>query len=97
MSNTVSSVYEVHNVFYKSHRVEVANLDGDGKNESFIVPGYTGKIIFSNKYTIVILDDMYKGVAKCCPSDKFSRSTGLRLAYNRALIKKLQDETENHG
>lgn len=87
-------------VFYRSFPRRVDVLNGDGniiRSEEFREAGFSGTIIFSDKYTIVILDGMFKGIAKCSPEDDFNPRIGLRLAYTRAMIKKLQFEAENIG
>ena len=47
------------------------------------------RIIFSNNATIVFLNDGSKGVSKCHPDDEYDKTTGIKIAYNRAKIKSL--------
>lgn len=55
------------------------------------------RIIFSDNVVIVFLDDGTKGVAKCHPDDNYDRTTGIRIAYNRAKIKSLQKQLKQLG
>lgn len=54
----------------------------------------TARIIHQDTATIVIFEDGSKGVAVCGKNDTFSRKTGMKIAYNRAMIAKLQKEIE---
>lgn len=51
-----------------------------------------GRIIINNKVTIVILENNIKGKSKCMDEDEYDRDKGIKIAYNRALIKKLNKE-----
>lgn len=48
------------------------------------------KEIYSDKYTIVILLDGRKGVAKCHPDDEFNESRGFEVALAKALLKEVK-------
>lgn len=53
---------------------------------------YRSTVIHHNQAIIYIINDKYKGVAKCSPNDKWDEKTGEKIAANRAMIKKLQAE-----
>lgn len=65
---------------------------GDFKSDYFKIPAKSQRVIWSDKATIVILDDGTKGVARCCPEDKHNKLKGLKIAYLRARIKSMQKE-----
>lgn len=44
---------------------------------------------YEDNKTTVALPSGIKGVAKCCPEDKFNRNKGTRLAFSRAVKKQL--------
>ena len=51
-------------------------------------------IIHQDRYTIVLLEDGSKGIAKCMDGDSYSRRKGVKIAYNRAMIEHLTKETK---
>ena len=50
------------------------------------------KIIYNGDYTICIIDNKYKGIAKRNPKDVHSRQIGHDLALYRARIKEYEDK-----
>lgn len=62
-----------------------------------LLPEMFGKIIRQDNATVVILNDGSKGVAKCGEKEVYSRSVGLRIAYNRAVIAYLQKMNDTLG
>lgn len=50
------------------------------------------KVICNGLTTIVILKDGSKGIAKCNPTDKYSRQIGHDIAFKRATIKSFEKE-----
>lgn len=82
---------------YKGHIQEFTETDtftNETNYNIFYVPTSRGTIIHQDTATIVILEDGSKGVAKCGNKDAFSRKTGLKIAYDRAMIQHLQREIE---
>jgi hypothetical protein len=86
---------EIKQVIYDGYMqgFTYTNLEtGEQFSGKYKVSPVRGKIIHQDHATIVILEDGSKGVSKCCPKDTYSRKKGLKIAYNRALIQKLQNE-----
>lgn len=54
------------------------------------------KVIINEPCVIVILNSGEKGVAKCCPEDKFIESTGFNIAFNRARIEKCKNNAKSY-
>ena len=71
---------------------ETNHITGEVNSGRFYVSSSKGKVIHQDNATIVILQDGSKGVAKCGKNDNFSRKTGLKIAYNRAMIEHLLKE-----
>lgn len=86
---------EIKYLTYHKQYPRVTEFDPKTNQESmrkFLIKEKKEKLIINDKATIVILDDGCKGVAKCCPEDKFDRTKGIKIAYLRAKIKSLQKE-----
>jgi hypothetical protein len=82
---------------YKGYTQEFTETDiytGQTNFNRFYVPTSRGTVIHQDTATIVILEDGSKGISKCGNKDVFSRKTGLKIAYNRAMIQHLQKEIE---
>ncbi|MDD4779105.1 MAG: aegerolysin family protein [Tissierellia bacterium] len=80
---------------YKGHMqdfTETNIVTREVNSGKFYVPTSRGKVIHQDNATIVILHDGSKGIAKCGKNDTFSRKTGLKIAYNRAMIEHLSKE-----
>jgi len=80
--------------YYKTYQ-KFIETDNDGnilKAGGFNLPERNSKVIHSGNATIVILDDGSKGIAKCDPDDKYDKTKGIKIAYNRAKIKSLTKE-----
>lgn len=94
----MSNKYEgtkIRDFVYLSNRQRFQAYDTDGnlvKEDSFTIPEKFERVIYSDKYTIVMLNDGSKGVAKCMDGDSFNETTGVKIAYLRAKIKSLQKE-----
>ena len=93
--------FEKQVIEYAPHYVKIHKKisSGDWSNgmeydDAFGVPGETATVIFSDKYTIVILSDGSKGVAKCMPGQQFVPRTGFQIAMRRAQIEKMKKEIE---
>lgn len=54
------------------------------------------KVIINEPCVVVILNTGEKGVAKCCPEDKFSEAIGFNIAFNRARIKKCENNAKSY-
>jgi len=89
---------EEHKIIeYKGHTQEFIERNtstGEVNTSKFYVPASRGKVMHKDIATIVILEDGSKGVAKCNKEDNYSRKTGLKIAYNRAMIQHLLSEIE---
>lgn len=101
MSNQVNETM-VKEVLYEAHYVTLhtySSRDGfeSEKRETMHVPAEFAKIIFNGNRVIVILDGGYRGVAKCDPGDTFNPRVGVKIAYDRAKIKKLRGELRERG
>lgn len=97
MNENLFGKTEVREYIFHPHfqKVEYAtNLSDDLSKASFVVEGHTAKVVFNGRYTIVILDGEFEGRAMCMEGDVFSRKKGLKIAYNRAMIKFLEAETD---
>lgn len=94
-----SSIY-----FYKGQGNKVLEFDDLFKEEKineviFNKPSFihsdVEKVIRNGNTVICILDTGEKGIAKCCPGDKFDLKTGYEISYQRATIEKLKNEIKN--
>lgn len=61
---------------------------------SFIHSDVT-KVIKNGNVVVVMLNTKDKGVARCHEDDEFDLETGYKIAYNRAVISKLESEIKN--
>lgn len=50
------------------------------------------KVIVNEPCVIVFLRSGEKGIAKCCPDDKFEEIHGYSIAYQRATIQRIRNE-----
>lgn len=95
--NTIATP-ETKDVYYSKCYRNFSEVDvetGETVDGTFqLDSGISGRIIRQDKYTIVILADGSKGISECAEGERFSRKKGLRIAFNRALIKHLERETE---
>jgi hypothetical protein len=99
MNNYVKQ-YERKTIEYKGHLQEFTETNvfsGETNTNKFYVPTSRGEVIHQDSATVVFLQDGSKGVAKCGKDDTFSRKTGLKIAYNRALIQHLEKEIKELG
>jgi hypothetical protein len=91
---------EQKTVVYQGYKQEFCTTN-DSTGETlygyYFVPATKAKIIHKDTATIVIFEDGSKGVAKCGKDDTYSRKTGLKIAYNRAMIQHLQKEIDKLG
>jgi hypothetical protein len=55
---------------------------------------YTVSINEEKRAVTVTLEDGTKGVARCCPTDRFDINTGIELALERAKVAKANAEKE---
>jgi hypothetical protein len=97
MNNNFTQYEEYKNIEYKGHLqefTEINTITGEVNSSKFYVPTSRAKVIHKDNATIVILQDGSKGVAKCGKDDVFSRKTGLKVAYNRAMIEHLLNEID---
>lgn len=53
------------------------------------------KVIRNGNAIVVMLNTKDKGVARCHEDDEFDLETGYKIAYNRAVISKLESEIKN--
>lgn len=52
------------------------------------------KVIRNENVTVVILNDKFKGVARCCEGDIYDAQIGEIIALNRAIIELIENETD---
>lgn len=72
--------------------LEEVKEDKMSKCKVYEMPEYVGsnikKVIINEPCVIVILNSGEKGVAKCCPEDKFIEERGYKIAVERAIKEK---------
>lgn len=79
-------VFELEEVkeYFKEH-IEEIKTDEDVK-----------RVIYSDKVTVVILNNGIKGIAKCLEEDEYDKKTGYRIAYLKAKIKEMNKELRSY-
>lgn len=80
--------------------VEVVSKSSKENVKIYEMPDYVRnevkKVIINEPCVIVFLTSGEKGVAKCCPEDKFSESIGFNIAFNRARIEKCKNDAKSY-
>ena len=79
-------VFELEEVkeYFKEH-IEEIKTDEDVK-----------RVIYSDKVTVVILNNGIKGIAKCLEEDEYDKKVGYRIAYLKAKIKEMNKELKSY-
>ena len=79
-------VFELEEVkeYFKEH-IEEIKTDEDVK-----------RVIYSDKVTVVILNNGIKGIAKCLEEDEYDKKVGYRIAYLKAKIKEMNKELKRY-
>jgi hypothetical protein len=69
-------------------------ITGETRSDRFFVPGYKCEVLHENADTVVTLENEFVGKTTCDVDSIYSRKTGLKIAYNLAMIEKLKKEIE---
>ena len=79
-------VFELEEVkeYFKEH-IEEIKTDEDVK-----------RVIYSDKVTVVILNNGIKGIAKCLEEDEYDKKIGYRIAYLKAKVKEMNKELKGY-
>lgn len=79
-------VFELEEVkeYFKEH-IEEIKTDEDVK-----------RVIYSDKVTVVILNNGIKGIAKCLEEDEYDKKVGYRIAYLKAKVKEMNKELKRY-
>ena len=79
-------VFELEEVkeYFKEH-IEEIKTDEDVK-----------RVIYSDKVTVVILNNGIKGIAKCLEEDEYDKKVGYRIAYLKAKVKEMNKELKSY-
>lgn len=79
-------VFELEEVkeYFKEHIKEI-KTDEDVK-----------RVIYSDKVTVVILNNGIKGIAKCLEEDEYDKKVGYRIAYLKAKVKEMNKELKRY-
>lgn len=79
-------VFELEEVkeYFKEH-IEETKTDEDVK-----------RVIYSDKVTVVILNNGIKGIAKCLEEDEYDKKVGYRIAYLKAKVKEMNKELKRY-
>lgn len=79
-------VFELEEVkeYFKEH-IEKIKTDEDVK-----------RVIYSDKVTVVILNNGIKGIAKCLEEDEYDKKVGYRIAYLKAKVKEMNKELKRY-
>lgn len=95
MSNMIATP-ERKTITYAPIYTRFAELDeetGEVKAGTFtFLESLEARVLRQDNATVVILNEGVKGVAKCSKGDYFSRRTGLKIAFYRALIEYFEKE-----
>lgn len=54
------------------------------------------RVIYSDRVTVVILNNGIKGIAKCLEEDEYDKKVGYRIAYLKAKIKEMNKELKSY-
>lgn len=54
------------------------------------------RVIYSDRVTVVILNNGIKGIAKCLEEDEYDKKVGYRIAYLKAKIKEMNKELKGY-
>lgn len=54
------------------------------------------RVIYSDRVTVVILNNGIKGIAKCLDEDEYDKKVGYRIAYLKAKIKEMNKELKSY-
>lgn len=73
-----------------SDKLKRKNKTTNEEWDGFTFRTKSNKVILSDKYTIVILPDGRKGIAKCHPDDEFDKQRGFEIALAKALLKEVR-------
>lgn len=79
-------VFELEEVkeYFKEH-IEEIKTDEDVK-----------RVIYSDKVTVVILNNGIKGIAKCLEEDEYDKKVGYRIAHLKAKVKEMNKELKRY-
>lgn len=79
-------VFELEEVkeYFKEH-IEEIKTDEDVK-----------RVIYSDRVTVVILNNGIKGIAKCLEEDEYDKKVGYRIAYLKAKVKEMNKELKRY-
>jgi hypothetical protein len=89
--NEVKKVnYEKVKYYFTETNVET----GESYSGYFTEEPMSARLMRIASYTILILEDGSKGVAECGRNENFSRKSGLKIAWLRAMIIHFQKELD---
>lgn len=54
------------------------------------------RVIYSDRVTVVILNNGIKGIAKCLEEDEYDKKIGYRIAYLKAKVKEMNKELKGY-